>query len=388
MLLLIIGLILFIGLILIHEWGHFIVAKRNGVEVEEYGIFFPPRIWSRKTKGGWDFSINLLPIGGFVRLKGESDSDLRKGTFGAAPLKVKVKIMLAGVAMNLVVAFGLLTFLALVGMPQLVDKQFSIASNARIAKSEVLVGYVEPGSPADKAGLKVSDRLIGITEDNPLALCVSNVGFCGEMHLIRKPTDVRNISEQILKKGAHEVEVSFVRSGEQKKVTVLLRSLNDVAASEKTDKPKGYLGVSPSEYTMKRYTWSAPVVAAGTMAQFTGLTFQGLGTALSSLFQGDTTKASEQVSGPVGIFAVMKSGAILGYEFILLIVAIISLSLAIMNVLPIPALDGGKLFVTLVARLFKKRLTERMEAWLYGGSFIVLLGLLVLITVVDVKRFF
>src|SRR5690606_3602076 len=115
MLLLIIGLILFIGLILVHEWGHFIVAKRNGVEVEEYGIFFAPRLWSKKTKGGWDFSINLLPIGGFVRLKGESDSDVRKGTFGAAPFKAKVKIMLAGIAMNLVVAFGLLTFLALIG---------------------------------------------------------------------------------------------------------------------------------------------------------------------------------------------------------------------------------------------------------------------------------
>ena len=372
MALLIIGLILFIGLILVHEWGHFIAAKRNGVKVEEYGIFFPPRLWHKKMKGGWDFSINLLPIGGFVRLKGESDADLRKGTFGGAPLKTKVKIMLAGVIMNLVVAFGLLAFLAFVGMPQLVDKQFTIKADEHIAKHEVLAGYVEPDSPAAKAGLAVRDQIVGFeVAGKTVAVSTAEV-----------------LPEVTKKLAGQTATLVYIHDGSTVKKTVTLRSSSEIAASQKTDSPKGALGVSPTEYSMKRYTWSAPVVAAGTMAQFTGLTFKGLGTALASLFTGNTTKASEQVSGPVGIFAVMKSGAFLGYQFMLLIVALISLSLAIMNVLPIPALDGGKLFVTLVARLVKRRLTERLEAWLYGGSFALLIGLLILITVVDVKRFF
>src|SRR5688500_5453022 len=103
-LLLIIGLVLFIGLVVIHELGHFIVARRNGVEAEEFGIGFPPRAWSKKIKGkngkpGFVFSLNWLPIGGFVKLKGESDAATEPGTLGAAKAWPKAKIMLAGVAM-------------------------------------------------------------------------------------------------------------------------------------------------------------------------------------------------------------------------------------------------------------------------------------------------
>src|SRR5665213_2759553 len=118
--LLVVGVVLFIGLVVVHEWGHFIVARRAGVEVEEFGIFFPPRLYKHKTKAGWLFTINLLPLGGFVKLKGEHDSDTQPGTFGAASLWVKSKIMAAGVVMNLITALALLTILALIGMPKLI----------------------------------------------------------------------------------------------------------------------------------------------------------------------------------------------------------------------------------------------------------------------------
>src|SRR3978361_821415 len=108
-LLLVVGILLFIGLVVVHEFGHFIVARRNGVEVEEFGIFFPPRLYKRKMKAGWIFTVNLLPLGGFVRLKGEHDSDTEPGTFGAASTWVKTKIMAAGVVMNLAAALVLLT---------------------------------------------------------------------------------------------------------------------------------------------------------------------------------------------------------------------------------------------------------------------------------------
>src|SRR6266481_5182881 len=93
------GLVLFIGLVLVHEWGHFILARRNGVDVEEFGLGFPPRAWSKKLKSGMRLSLNWLPLGGFVKLKGENDSDSRKGSLGAASLWTKSKIMLAGVTM-------------------------------------------------------------------------------------------------------------------------------------------------------------------------------------------------------------------------------------------------------------------------------------------------
>src|SRR5665213_1891247 len=161
--LLILGLFLFVMLVVVHEFGHFIAAKRSGVGIEEFGIFFPPRLWSRKTKKGWVFSINLLPLGGFVRLKGEHDADKRPGSFGAASLKNKVKIMLAGVGMNLVAAFVLLTILGWIGLPQLINNQYSIKSDTHTTENETLVGSVESNSPAASAGLQGADVLISIT---------------------------------------------------------------------------------------------------------------------------------------------------------------------------------------------------------------------------------
>src|SRR5665213_1106258 len=131
-LLLVVGIILFIGLVVVHEYGHFIVARRNGVEVEEFGIFFPPRLYKRRTKGGWLFTINAIPLGGFVRLKGEHDSDTKPGTFGAASLWVKSKIMAAGVAMNLLTALVMLTILAVIGMPKLIPNQFTVNRDTRL----------------------------------------------------------------------------------------------------------------------------------------------------------------------------------------------------------------------------------------------------------------
>ena len=160
--LVVLGVVLFVLLIIVHEAGHFIVARRNHVDVEEFGIFFPPRLWSRKTKAGWEFSINLLPLGGFVRLKGEHDEDKGKGTYGSAKLGSKAKILLAGVTMNVVVAFLLLTLLGWVGLPKLINNQFTIKSDTHVSKNEILIGSVIPGSPAAKAGLETTDQLTKI----------------------------------------------------------------------------------------------------------------------------------------------------------------------------------------------------------------------------------
>lgn len=144
----------------------------------------------------------------------------------------------------------------------------------------------------------------------------------------------------------------------------------------------------PAEFTLQRSTWSAPIVGIGVAKQFTELTLKGLGSVVAGLFQGDTQKASSQVSGPVGVFVLIKDGSKLGIQFVLMIIAVISLTLAIMNALPIPALDGGRLFVTYLYRIMRKPLTAKAEDMIHGIGFAVLMLLFVLITVVDVKRFF
>lgn len=370
--LLILGLVLFIGLVVVHEWGHFIMARRGGVEVEEFGIGFPPKAKTITRKNGTEYTLNWLPLGGFVRLKGEHDADKKKGSFGAAPLGTKVKIMVAGVVMNLLTAYFMLVILAVVGMPKLVDNQFTVKSDERVTRQELFAGYVEKGSPAEKAGIKSSDVL-------------QTIGQNGEAMYV---TTADKFPEITKKYAGQTVDIAYLRDGKAGTATAQLRSTDEVEASKKTDTPKGYLGIAPGEYAVSRYTWSAPVVAGGTIVQFTKLTFKGLGTALHGLFTGNGKQASEQVSGPVGIFVILQQGTHLGIQFILMIIAVISLTLAIMNVLPIPALDGGRLFVTLIYRTIKKPLTEKTEDIIHGTGFALLMVLFVLITVVDVKRFF
>jgi regulator of sigma E protease len=386
-LLLVVGIILFIGLVVVHEYGHFIVARRNGVGVEEFGIFFPPRLYKRKTKGGWLFTINALPLGGFVRLKGEHDSDTAPGTFGAAGLWVKSKIMAAGVAMNLLTALVMFTILAVIGMPKLIPNQFTVKSDTQLLSQRVLIGYVEPGSPAQKAGLQPEDEITDISLPG-----YSPVG-------ISDASKLPNITKDFAGK---TVDVYYSRAGHEHQARATLLSAKAVAASQKTGNPKGYLGISPTQFTLQRSTWSAPIVAVGLSGQITALTFEGLGHALGGLgsliaggVTGNTTArqngqatATSQVSGPVGIFVILKDGSLLGYQFMLFIIAIISLTLAIMNILPIPALDGGRLWITLAARGLKRPLSAKVEEAVNLVGFVVLISLVLLITIVDVKRFF
>ncbi|HUD03697.1 MAG TPA: M50 family metallopeptidase [Patescibacteria group bacterium] len=385
MALLILGLVLFVFLVVLHEYGHFLVAKRNGVEVEEFGIGFPPKLYGKRLgKGVFKgyYSINLLPLGGFVKLKGEHDYDTQPGTFGAAPLPAKVRIMLAGVSVNLVIALVMMTIVAWIGMPQLVQNQFTVKSDSKIIRSEVIANFIDTHSPAEKAGLKNGDIIKNINKQPILT-----------------EQGLRNSTKSL---AGQTVSITYERGGKTIKTKASLLNENVVAASLSTDNPKGYLGVGMSEYQLNRSTWSAPIVAAGVSTQLTALTFKALGGAIASLGKSlasavsghgrqakqEASAASQNVAGPVGIYTILKQGSILGYQFILFVVALISLTLAIMNVLPIPALDGGRAFVMLLFRLIKKPLLPKTEELIHGTGFALLILLFITITIVDIKRFY
>jgi regulator of sigma E protease len=373
--LLILGLILFVGLVVLHELGHFLVARRNGVQVEEFGIGFPPTVWLKRIKsrkGDYDFTINALPLGGFVRLKGEHDADRKPGSFGAASLPAKIKVMVAGVVVNFLIGIVLLTFVALVGMPQFIEGQFTVPSDSKVAHQELLIAYVKPGSPAEKAGLKAQDRLLTL----------------GPAEQQQQVNDADTFPDLTQKYAGQKVSITYKRGNRVQTATPTLLSRGEVEKSKQTDEPKGYLGIAPSEYVLRRSTWSAPIVALGLTKQFTIATLKGLGSAASNIVRGNGREASQNVSGPVGIFVVLKDGSLLGYQFVLFLVAIISLTLAIMNVLPIPALDGGRLFVTLLFRGIKRPLSQQTEDLIHGVGFAALMALFLLITVVDIRRFF
>lgn len=397
--LIILGLVLFICLIITHEMGHFWAARRGGVDIEEFGVFFPPALYKRKTKKGWNFTINLLPLGGFVKLKGEHDSDTSPGSYGAASLSRKTKIMAAGIAVNLVTGYVLFTVLALVGMPHLVSpevngvRQFTVASDTQYlqkAKFNIIADTVEKNSPAAKAGIKSGDDILAL-------------GPSGHVQKLKADA---SLSELTTKYAGQTVQVEYDHKGKTLTKTVTLRSDAEVAAAKKQGKPAGHLGISSyltqDGLTVTRSTWSAPIVAAGVMGQFTGLTFEGLGKALAGLGgivagftthntqarQSAQTEASSQVSGPVGVFFVFKYGAELGWRFILMVVAILAMTLGIMNLLPVPALDGGRLWLTLASHAVRRPLSAEREELINAIGFLVLFSLIILVTVADVQRFF
>lgn len=372
----IIGLLTLVFLVVVHELGHAIVARRNGVVVEEFGIGFPPKAWAKKLKNGVLFSVNWLPLGGFVKLQGEHDAANKKGDYGAASFWAKTKILLAGVSINWLVAAALLTILAWTGLPKVLPDQFSIPSDTTLTKQPVHVANITSDSPAAKAGLKVGDKI---------------VRFAGEA----VPTP-ESLVEQTKENKGKTVEIIYTRGGVERTTKATLRGENP--------EKKGYLGVGPDQRQQIQASWSAPVVGVVTTAQFTVVTLQGLGTLVGNLVSGlvlqlspdSATKeqanknlesAGSSVAGPIGILGVIFPAAEqAGLGQLIFLTALISLTLAVMNVLPIPALDGGRWFVMAIFRLLKKPLTKEREEKIQGTGFMILMLLVVIVTIADVGK--
>lgn len=365
LIILILGLLFFVGLVIIHELGHFWVARRNGVKIKEFGIGFPPLAKVLAKKNGTSYTLNWLPLGGFVRLKGEYDSDTEPGSFGAASLSVKLKIAAAGVFMNLVAAAIILTIIAFIGMPKsdlqrlpFYDKeQFSVVSDSRILKNQVLVAVI-PDSPASIAGLEDGDEIISIAG--------------------KKIVDAEALPQLTEELKGQTAEIVISRDNQIQSVQADLQ--------DKRSDQFGYLGVAPINRQVFRATWSAPIVGVMTTLQFTDLSFRGLGFVISSLFAGQADVASSAVGGPVGTIAILNDLASEGLSQVLFLIALISISLAVMNILPIPALDGGRIFVLLLFRALRRKLTKRQEDLIHGTGFVLLIGLIMLITVIDIRR--
>lgn len=377
----IIGIVVLTILVVVHELGHGLVARRNGVIVEEFGVGFPPKAWGKKLKHsilGKNvlYTINWLPLGGFVKLQGENDSASGKGDYGAASFWQKTKILLAGVFMNWLVAALLLTILAAVGMPRILPDQFTVPADTQIQSQPVELVTIVADSAAKKAGLQEGDKILR---------------FAGQPVL-----RAENLSELSKENKGKAVEVIYSRDNIEKFTKVSLRANNSDG--------KGYLGAGSAQQELIKASWSAPVVGIGTTVQLTVVTLQGLGEVLGKAVGGlvmqlspdsATRKAAQKnlsnvgdsVAGPVGIFGVIFPAAEkAGVRQLILLSAIISLTLAVMNALPIPALDGGRWFVTAVYRLLKKPLSKQTEEKIHGTGFMILMGLVILVTIADISK--
>ncbi len=367
MLIVLLIILLFASLVLVHEWGHFVSARRNGVEVEEFGFGFPPKLFGVKKKGVL-YSFNLLPLGGFVRLKGEDTADHGPGSFGGAKLRVKTKILLAGVAMNLVTAFVLLYVLCVTGLPGLgagLEPGFLKSDYAQ--PKQLILAQVGNDSPAAKAGLKRGDFI----------LSADGQGIGTEEQL--RTYTAAHAGESIVLK---------VRTaGVERELTVQLRP---PGSSE------GHLGVVSQQVYKLRYDPLRAIVAAAyiSLALLVATVVGVLGLLISlpslimGIFSSGVPAAAQQASGPVGIIFIMQSISSLGWSYVVLFMANISVALAAFNALPLPALDGGRLAVLLVQRTTKRGWSAEAEARYHTIGFMVLIGLMLLISVYDLRKYF
>lgn len=371
----VIGLLLLVLLVVLHELGHAIAARRNGVVVEEFGIGFPPRAWARKLRGGVLLTLNWLPLGGYVKLQGEHDAADKPGDYGAVGLWAKTKILLAGVFINWATAVIIFTGLALTGLPKVLDNQFTVGSDTTEIRKPVTIVALTNDSPADKAGLEAGDQI---------------VRFAGQR--LDDPKDLTALTSEFKGKS---VEMIYNRDGREEIVRVTLRPSNENG--------QGYLGVSADQRTTYRSTWSAPIVGVVLTGQITQVTMQGLGgilvqfgTGLIEKLNPSSQKAADEklgavgsgVAGPLAILGILfPSAREAGLSALLFMTALISLALAIMNILPIPALDGGRWFVTMLFRVIRKPLSKELEEKIHGTGFMVLMALFVLVTIADVSKF-
>ncbi len=377
----IVGLIALTLLVAIHELGHGIVARRNGVKVEEFGIGFPPKAWGRKIKSsvlGKNvlYSVNWLPLGGFVRLQGENDAATGKGDYGAASFWVKTKILLAGVFMNWMTAGVLLTILAITGLPQVINDQFTVSGDTKTVSGPVQLTQIKDNYPAAKAGLKSGDKI---------------VSFAGV-----SVNDPQQFIDLTRKHAGEQTTIRYTRDGETKTISVKLRQ-----SHAETDV---VFGAGLGQQSKTRSTWSAPIVGFAVTGQLTWETLHGLGSMIGNLANGlylkvtgnasevaransEIAAAGDSVAGPVGILGVIFPAATqAGLTLFVLLVALISIALAVMNVLPIPALDGGRWFTMAVFRLFKKDLTKEREEKIQATGFSILMILVLVITVADIGK--
>ncbi|MCX6763088.1 MAG: RIP metalloprotease RseP [Candidatus Moranbacteria bacterium] len=362
-------------LVFVHEFGHFLVARRNGVMAEEFGFGFPPRIFGLyKTKNGkrrivWGsknvestdtiYSINWIPLGGFVKIMGE-DGEEKKDPKSFASKKpfTRVRILAAGVAMNILLAAVLLSIGYFVGIPQAVED----TAAGKLKDEKIQIIETIPGTPASQMGIKIGDQI---------------VGAAGENNQIASFKTIEDVQNYINANKGQEINLEIRRGAEALKLTGTPRI--DFPASE------GALGISLVKTAQISYPWYE-AIWRGVRSTFdlAGMIIVAFGGLLWKLITGHSI--GMDVSGPVGIAVLTGQVAKLGFIYILQFTAVLSVNLAIINILPIPALDGGRILFIIIEKIKGKPVSQKFEARAHNIGFALLITLMVFVTFRDVAR--
>ena len=356
-------------LVLVHELGHFVAAKRAGITVEEFGVGFPPRIGSVMYRGT-RYSVNWIPLGGFVKMLGEDgDVEIRRlreqgmtdaeveaamaGAFNRRPVWVRVVVLLAGVVMNFILAASL--FAVALSMPTL------------IGEGPLTVTEIQPDSPAE-GRLEVGDVIVAVDG--------------------REFARSSDLTDYVAEHGGEAVTLEVERDGSTIEVTVTPR----VVTEEDRASGVGPIGFAydPARIIEEPSTVDGPLdaVIRGTATAW-AIAIQipgGLADAVGGLL-GLNSEAPD-ARGPIGI--AQETGRVLEAPLVsqLFFVGLLSVNLAVLNVLPVPPLDGGRIAVVVMEAIRRRRLPAEREALIYLTGFAVLIALVILISIQDIQRLF
>lgn len=342
-------------LVFVHEMGHFIVAKLSNIKVEEFAFGFPPKIWSKK-KGETVYAINAIPIGGYVKMLGESEESQSSRSFSQKKPGTRATVSVAGVLMNVVLAWLILTIGFAVGMSPLVSSPDSIPGKK--LSSSVIVAGTDSGSVASKAGIESGDSLISASSSG------------GQIVNFDTANSVTNFTKSHAGK---PVNIIYRRDNQEKSTSVILGS--DASAP---------LGVSIVENSVVRTPWYwSPVVALREIVRIIGINFVFLKSFFAQLFSHG--QISKEVGGPVAIYIFTGMAAKAGVMVVLQFIAILSISLALINILPFPALDGGRLLFIALEKIFRRKVVkENVENIIHLVGFALILLFAAIITYKDI----
>ncbi|MEA3248913.1 MAG: RIP metalloprotease RseP [Patescibacteria group bacterium] len=341
-----------------HEFGHFYCAKKSGVAVEEFGFGFPPRIFGVK-KGDTIYSINWIPIGGFVRLKGESgENEKDSDSFGSKSAAKRGIIIGAGVVMNIFLAWVLISIGLVFGLPQIIEDEASLPGFVKVSEEKVYVVNILEETPASEAGIEIGD-IISTVDGETITSMDQFAGMTGA-------------------RGDSPLQISLLREEEYVEVSV------SPAILEVTGRPG--IGVGLLKTGIVSYPfYLAPLQGLAVTATYTKEIALAFARIIGELVTGQGP--SVDISGPVGIAVVTGEVARHGWRHLLQFTALLSINLGIINVLPLPALDGGRLLFLAIERLRGRPVSRRVEAAIHNTGFALLLLLVVLVTYGDVVRF-
>ncbi|QQS61311.1 MAG: RIP metalloprotease RseP [Candidatus Moraniibacteriota bacterium] len=363
-------------LVFVHELGHFVVARKFGMRVHEFGFGFPPRaigVVKNPKTGKWTFvgpkvnklsqtiySLNWIPLGGFVRIKGEDGGEEKDpDSFTAKPALVRIAVLVAGVSMNFFLAWLIFSFVYMVGTPQ------SVPDDAKNVEGAVVqISNVSPESPAEKMGLRIGDVVKGLryTEGIPW-VAVNNAN---------------DVQEYINKNKGKEIKF-WIKRGE---TDIQFKGVPREHAPE----GQGALGIELARTKIISYPWYEAIGKAFMMV-FTliGAILVAFGGLLKTLVT--TGSAPADIAGPVGIAFYTKQVADLGFVYVLQFAAILSVNLGIINILPIPALDGGRVLFIILEMIKGSPVSQKFEQITHTVGFVLLLLLMVIVTFFDFIRF-